>query len=132
MTVARASQHAGRCCASSPHAALPMHGRAAASCHAPASPPLSSAQPCPRRPAKPRPRFWKESSGGFILLEENAVLGVLRKAPGLGCVPILSAQWEPGEIIPVCHPAMSLLVKLKSALPKVSSHPLLWVKLTIF
>lgn len=129
MTVAGASQHAGRCCASSPPAALPMHGRAAASCHAPAAPP-GTALPTP--PCKLRARFWKVSSESFILLQKNSVLGVLGKAPGLGYVPVLSVRWEPGEIIPVCHPAMSLHVELKSVLPKVSSHPFLWVKLTIF
>lgn len=90
------------------------------------------AQPCPRHPAQLQAGFWKETSEGFILLKKNSVFGVLRKSPGLGCVPILSVQREPGEIIPVCHSGMSLHVELKSVLPKVSSHPFLWVKLTIF
>lgn len=77
----------------------------------------------PSHPAKLQARFWEESSEGFILLKKNSVLGVLRKAPALGCVPVLSVQWEPGEIIPVCHSAMSLHVELKSLLLNVSAIP---------
>lgn len=105
-------------------AALPRHGAPAASCPLPPC--------CPRRPANPHPGSWKGTSQGFILLKKNSAFGVLRKAPGLGYVPVLSVQREPGKNIPACHSAMSLHGELKSVLPNVSSRPFLWVKLTIF
>lgn len=109
-----------------------------AALHPSLPPPLCHPHPRLPSPAEPcahaaLPNFLKESSEGFIKLRRIWPFKSEEKAPHRGCVPTpLSVRFKPGRNHTWLRRfARAFHVGFKSVLPKVSSHPFLWVQLIV-